>query len=224
MRYKVPAALIIISLLLSGCGFVELTDEESDIIAEYAAAKLLEDSYYYQSKYIENETTTAEPETTAVQEPETTEGEAEPETTEEVSPYLNSLFSIKGVDVAFKGYKVTDEYPDDEDALFSFEPEAGHDFLVAEFSLINNGAEDVTVNTIDSEEIYRITVNTSYKCNNYATLLLNDITRLDNVTIKAGESYDAVLVFMITNDASSKMTTAVISSALGTSAETLKIL
>ena len=208
MRKKVTGVIVsaLIACLMAGCTkATELTEEQNDIIAQYAANIIIEKSFDYDKRYKERPSQ----EETASSE-ETSDGETTPDSTETVpeetttaSPQENSIFTsalgINNVTVAYKGYNVTKEYPDNEDALFTFGAQEGYSFVVLNLTINNNGAQAVNINTYNEKPIYKIKVNNK-TYNNYANLMHNDISGLQDITIAAGSSYDAILVFMVEDE------------------------
>lgn len=200
MKKKLLIVTVISLFFLTGCAkAIEMTDEQNDMVAEYAAGVLIRRSYSYKLKYpnINTERPTEEPTTPEVPviDPidETT---PENETNPNESKYkLGEILGISPVEVTYKEYKVLDEYPDDPDAIFTFEAEEGYKLIVLEFNLHNPTEEAVTVNTAKSGFVFKADINEE-RFNNYANLMLNDITNLNNVVIGAGEDYKGILVFV----------------------------
>lgn len=202
MKRKIAAiaAMLFGSAFLTGCG-VTLTSKQNDLAAEYVAGLLVQRSFFYENKYIEPDTEPTQEETpTAVINPETESGN---ETEEPTTEAVNDVYDISGtlnilpVVIRYTGYKNVKEYPDDEDAMFSFTAEEGYKFIVAEFNLCNETDEAVTINSKESDAVFRLTINDTYRYNSYGTLLLNDISNIENVTIEAGGIYEATAVFMV---------------------------
>lgn len=210
MKKRLIAVIIICMFIFTGCTrAIELTEEQNELVAEYAAGVLVKNSYTYKTKYAEfgrnpNSGTEEETET-----PSETETETEkPQDTDDVNngalAYASKALGIEPVEVTYKSYKVVDEYPDDEDALFTVIPEPGYKFVVVLFNLHNPGDKAVTLNTAENSTIFKATINKA-SVNNFATLLLNDITALSDVTIEAGADYEGVVMFMISEDAAEGM-------------------
>lgn len=211
-------------LLLTGCaGGVQLSDEQNKIVAEYAADILAKRSYVYLSKYVDLkerytiENTTPTEETTTESTLQTTTNSSDIDTptkrptsgddpsTEPTTEDPNSVFDLvkvfglNKVLIEYKDYKVVSEYPDDPDALFSFEPEEGYKLIVLEFDMYNNSDDAIVVNTKSSNKIFKARIDNK-SCNNYANLMFNDISNLENVKIESHEHYNAVLFFMVEDE------------------------
>ncbi|MCM1308391.1 MAG: hypothetical protein NC223_07310 [Butyrivibrio sp.] len=200
MKKKLLIVTILSMFFLTGCAkAIEMTDEQSDMVAEYAAGALIRRSYSYKLKYpnINTEKPSEEPTVPEVPAIDPTD-ETKPEETAPVGAgsRLGELLGILPVEVSYTGYKVLKEYPDDADAIFTFEAEEGYEFIVLEFSLHNPGSEEVTVNTAKNGLVFKADINEK-RSNNYANLMLNDISNLNDVVIGAGEDFKGILVFMV---------------------------
>lgn len=186
----------------TGCAkVIEMTDEQNDMVAEYAAGVLIQRSYSYKLKYPNVSTDVPTTEETKPSEKETTASDSQEEsTTVDNSVPDKKLFGevlgVAPVELTYNDYKIVDEYPDDPDAMLSFQPQDGCKFIILEFTLHNPTEDSLTVNTAKSKPVFRATIDKK-RCNNYANLMLNDITNLDDVTIKAGEDYEGILIFMV---------------------------
>lgn len=208
---RIIIPVILLCLMLSGCAnSVNLSSEQSDIVAEYAAGVLLKYSYDYKSRYkdlgndIINEPETKEPETDPDTQPETTPAGNDETTSGNDNNNTNNWNISKDLGlgdllVEYKDYVITQEYPDDSSAMFSFTAQEGYTFIVFNFNLTNKGTEDVLCNNSDDKSVIALNLNgnTYY---NYANLMFNDITNLKDVTIKAGETQNGILVFMVPED------------------------
>ena len=229
MKKRVLAvASIIMMFCVTGCAKgPNLTTDENNMIAEYVAGVMLQHSYVYQDKYSDlnlpdipniedpTEEVTEEPTEEITEEPteddtgaEKPSRDSEPETTEPETEMPVSdnwdeaaeSLGLKPLKIKYNSYVITKEYPDDEDSWFTFEAEPGYTFVVGEFTLTNGTATDVTINNSDLKPVVRLVINDDKGFNNYGNLMLNDMTNMKNVTIKAGESYEAIIVFMVGDD------------------------
>lgn len=189
-------AILVMATCMAGCTKAkELTEEENNMVAQYAANMIIERSYKYQNKYPELQTSSDEEQTSSEAEQETTIQETETALEQESSMFTAAL-NIDDVSAKYKGYKVVKEYPDHEDALFTFEAQSGYSFVVFNIEITNDSTEKIILNTAKDSTIYKIKIN-NRNYNNYANLLLNDISGLNDVEIEASGVYDAVLVFMV---------------------------
>ena len=123
-------------------------------------------------------------------------GEPETEAPEELN--LTEVFGTHPVEVSYVDYLVCDSYDVDPDGFFEIVPEKGNAFLVLNFTLNNRSFVKQTVSTGSEEIIVRLTVNDEEKYNNYdASMLMNDLTSLKEVTLESKEVYNAVIIYMI---------------------------
>ena len=231
--------LIPCAAILTGCtaGYV-LTEEQNEMIAQYVAGEVYKHTYAFQNKYpdygltYEEEITEAE---TAVIDPEEVNVEtlpqetkenasevasetAEPETEKDTSPVksgttydLEEALDLNGLTLTYESYEIVDEYPNDENAWFTFSPQEGYRFLIVNFKLSNPGTERITVNTTDQHPVFRVTFEDETYTSNYTNLMDNDLSNLSDVAVEVGESYDCILVFMILDAYAEDMGTVTIS-------------
>lgn len=199
MKKKLLIVTILSLFIFTGCAkAIEMTDEQSKMVAEYAAGALIRRSYSYKLKYPDYNTQKPNEEPTTPEVPviNPTDATSPEETTAAESKYkLGELLGISPIEVTYKEYKVLDEYPDDPGAVFTFEAEEGYKFIIMEFNLHNPTGEAVTVNTAKAAPVLKADINDT-RYNNYANLMLNDITNLKDVVIEPGEDYEGILVFM----------------------------
>lgn len=207
---RITIPVILSCLILSGCAnSIKLSSEHSDIIAEYAAGALLKYSYDYKSRYkdlgndVVYEPETESPTTEPATQPATTPGNNEETTSGNDNTNnwnISKDLGLGELTIEYKKYVITSEYPNDSSAMFSFTAQEGYTFIVFNFDITNKGTQDVLCNNSDDEKVVTLNLNGNTYYNNYANLMLNDITYLKNVTIKAGETQDGILVFMVPED------------------------
>ena len=215
--------------MFCGCGLfsqLNLTEEESELIAEYAAGLLRK--YDTNSKLkefadVEEEPVSEEvPET--VEEPmeEVTEapveldffditegitdtdsaGEPVYENETEVSTSsISELVNTPDCDISYLGYELCDKYPDnaDNEWLMSMAAADGKKLCVLDFEITGDSGGDVVCNILDSGKSFRLIVNGSDKINESVTVLMDSFSQFNEV-IPAGESKKAVLIFELDNE------------------------
>ncbi len=201
--------MIVCTLSLTGCTTgVDLNDEQNNLVAEYAAGVLVNHSYKFQNKYAQEETTTQTPvinpsdEATTPADGETTAVQTDPTLFD-----CAGKLGMGGVSIHYSSYITTKEYPENEDALFTFAAEDGYELIVVSFTINNPTAADIVLNTYAGKPVFRAVINGRAQYNNYGNLLLNDISNLKDVTIKAGDNYNAVLVFMVEEQTATSINT-----------------
>ncbi len=199
-------------LSLTGCADIKnLSEEQENEIAEYAAGVLLQNSDKYPYRLItkkEKEVTetptpmpaTPTPTSAAAQASDAPQ-ESQPEQTaaapedskKEVS--LDDLYHLKDVSILYTSYRLADKYGSSQ-----IRAEQGKKLLVAEFSLKNNSGAKKKVKLIDRRKItYQLNVDgTTYSPQ--ISLLENQLDYLETVIAK-GKSQKAVLVFQVDKNA-----------------------
>lgn len=215
MKKKIwGVAIAATAVLCTGCAKVpDMTTEQNNAVAEYAASVLVSRSYSYRARYVDDLEPLTEPATENESETETeapsivpveeSSSAGESETTAEFN--IAKDMGLDSVKVSYESYKIVDEYPDDPEALFSFEPQEGCKFLVVSLKVHNPTEETITLNNTSSDNIIKLTIGKK-RCNNYANLLTNDITRLKDVKIEPGADYESVVVFMVGDEILDEMT------------------
>lgn len=231
MRKLTIAVLCVIGVFaLSGCGDkVSLTNEQNDMIAEYVAGVLLEHSYDNEWKYtklnssrVANKVTG----TTAATTPNTTGQKATTaSSTKEATITASSLteaLGLSSVDVSYKNISIGDRYPTEAYAV-CVPADSGCKVVAVEFTIKNTGTSVYTATTKSSGVSMNLKLGDgTYK--QYKSMLKNDISSLDNISIKAGESYTAVAVFQVPAESAVKSSAMELDVLLGSQkVETIKL-
>lgn len=218
---KVLGLLAMSAILLTGCvdSMPDLTAEQSDMIAEYAAGLLLKYSPNYDYKIVSEEEVAAakaaeqeeleeetqtqneadapsvenipETEKAAEGENETKLSEAEAILTADEVDFAAEL-GMDDVVIRYQSFELCDSYPQDSSG-FSVDAAQGKKLLVVHFDIEGAGQEDVDCNLFDWNLKLRMTINETDSAMALSTLLGNDLaTYID--TIPAGETVDVVAV------------------------------
>ena len=200
------------ALLTAGCGEMpDLTQEETDLIAEYAAGMLLKydrdinrlvDTSMYEEE-VEEEVILPE------EEEEPTETEEEESTSvvdvsqdEETEPTVSSVeqyYGVPNVMITYTGYEVSDSYPpssEGEDLVFSMEASSGTQLLVLKFNAQNLSGEDQNLNMLGYGARFRVSVNGESSKGALATMLVNDMQTYNDV-IPANSAVELVSIVEI---------------------------
>lgn len=220
---KILGIFAMTAALLTGCAdaMPTLTQEESDMIAEYAAGLLLKYSSNYDYRLVDEETIAAaiqaaeleqalleasqeqengEEESTEPENPETAASETEstePETeeavtiTEDLDADLAQLLGIEGISMQYQSYGVYDSYPESSKG-FSVDAAQGKKLLVVRFDIENTAAEEVYCNLFDYSLRIRFQINGASE-SALTTMLPNDIGSYME-TLPAGEIREIVAV------------------------------
>ena len=211
-KVSVLLCALTVALLTAGCGEMpDLTQEETDLIAEYAAGMLLKydrdinrlvDTSMYEEE-VEEEVILPE------EEEEPTETEEEESTAvvdvsqdEETEPAVSSLeqyYGVPNVIITYTGYEVAESYPpslEGEDLVFSMEASAGTQLLVLKFNAQNLSGEDQVLNMLGYGARFRVSVNGESSKGALATMLVNDMQTYNDV-IPASSAVELVSIVEI---------------------------
>ena len=206
-----------VACALTACGdaMPELTEEENEIITEYAVGLLLKYDKYHESRLVdlaayEEEQDSIEeemPEEEIIEEVEENKEEPTGENTEIIeapeAPVISSIeefYGIQGFSFRYTGYELLNEYPEiaenEADAFFAMQATAGTQLLVLKFQVTNNSGTDQQLNTLNYGMRSRITVNDEAPKNVLSTLLLNDLQTFSG-TLAANDSTELVAIIEV---------------------------
>ena len=209
MRKRLCVALCAATVLLTGCGAVELTDRESDLIAEYAATVLLKHSATYQPKLqdyvVEVETTTISstlpsPDLSETQSGQT--GQNKPNASVSTEAPAKSLPEALGIaqhgfGIEYAGYEVVQKYTDARPPQLSIQvKDSNQRYLVLKFQITNQSEEEKECDILSKKRSYRCRVNDTERFGSQMTMLLDDLSTFKE-TFSAKETKQAVLIFQI---------------------------
>jgi hypothetical protein len=223
MRKKclAAAAIAVLSLQVTGCGAINLTTQERNVIAEYIANILLkhdktyEPTLQYTTEEEVKEETKAKEETkeekktktkktakTETTQTETDSTDAENTDSEESYVSLSSIYN-SGLKVSSSGCSFYQTYPKNQKAVLPIEASSGNTICVVKLKVKNTTSSAKKINFIKNSASYRLEVNDGDTYSAEPSLLINDIQYLD-VTLKSGGSYDAVVAFEVPKSAKKK--------------------
>ena len=207
--------ILVMSLFLTGCiQEYEVTEEQSNAIAEYMASMILKYDMSYHEALLPMEDILGETSSgidTSVDRSEDNYGNnasisdnsntVEVVTTDgTVSSYLSEIIGEPGSEVKYSDYKVVDSYPEDPvNEGFYLEYNKGYQYLVASFTVKNTTKSKQEINLIKSGIKYELNMNGTKTYEPALTLLENDLRYLD-LEIGAGKSEKVLLVFKIVSD------------------------
>lgn len=224
MRKLLLIIVLLCSVSLTGCvQLANLTEEESDIIADYSADTLLKFDKNYKGSLIDPEILNQNTMDENTTDSETTDQNTTDTTgTEEVS-HQNSSDSSNPVDsvnnsatndnqsnsvinlskelgngkfnISYFDYAIYDSYPG-ENNYFSLETSSDRQLLVVKFKIKNSTEKNQNLNLIQSGFKYTLEVDSNVNYNPKLTLLVNDMQYI-NMDISAGDTKEAVVVFDI---------------------------
>lgn len=209
------AGLSLMLCMLAGClEATPLTDEEMDVVAEYAASKLLKyDEKYntplYYAEELEERLTptpipTAKPKnpTSAPASGNNNSGSVpNPEINntpsyadQEVGRQLTELISMENISISCDGFEVMDSVVSSN--YFSLQAKEGSQYVVVSFTLHNNSDRNITFDASGRGLEYYIYVNTWDVSRVSLSLLENDLQYME-IPVPASGTAKAVLVFEI---------------------------
>ena len=177
---KIIGVLAISACMLTGCidSMPDMTEEQSELVAEYAADMLLKYSPNYHYRIADKEeVASAETEMETSQEEETTQEESQPSqdlsqtgsgetvsvgaetSVEDGSEYdLAAFFGMDQFSIMYASCEITDAYPNAESGVgFSVTAPQGYNLLVLHFDVENLGEEAAQCDLFD--QISKVTVN-----------------------------------------------------------------
>lgn len=200
------------AFMMTGCGEMpELTQEESELISEYAVGVLLKYDTAYNNRLVDTPADDPAEEETELPEEENPEEEPEPEMEEpaevvdvsqdekEAQPMVSSVeeyYGIPNVMISYTGYELTDSYPPSEEGavpVFSMDASAGTQLLVLKFNVQNTSGQDQQMNMLGYGATFRVSVNGEASKGALATMLVNDMQTYDDV-IPANTSVEMVSI------------------------------
>lgn len=207
------------AVLMTGCGSVipDLTEEETEIISDYAAGvllkydriskgRLLDVSEYEEEKSKKEEWERALAE--AAEQPVEEESVPEEGRTDDtevidvsqdgeaaVPSTIEEFYGIQGITFQYTGYELADSYPSgtEEEVFFAMDATEGMQLLVLKFTASNGSQADQTLNMLEHGARFRISVNGGSGENALSTMLLNDLQTYNNV-IPAGSDVELVSI------------------------------
>ncbi|MGN0326882.1 MAG: hypothetical protein ACI4DW_11255 [Lachnospiraceae bacterium] len=208
-------------LLLTGCTdtIPEMTEEQQNMVTEYAAELLLKyDANYHNSILTEEESSKAEEELIrdaqlqvlineqrerqAQQNQETgnddTEGDSSSETAEPVYTDIDSFLGLSNaVEIEYTGYLVCDSYPENTEMNdwqgVARATSANNKLVVFSFGVTNVSGSDYLFDMASIDTRFSFKINNSITKSSLTTLLSNDF-KMYRDTIPAGGTVDVVLI------------------------------
>lgn len=203
-----------IACALTGCGDTvpELTQEENDIITEYAVGLLLKYDKYHSSHLVDltayeeeqdsakaeeiEEENNVEPEE-ILDEPSVDNAEVVDVSEEYSASSIEEFYGIEGFSFQYTGYELKNEYPevaqDSAEAFFAMQATPGTQLLVLKFQAVNNSGMERELNMINCGMKSRVSVNGESSKSVLSTMLLNDIQTYKG-TIEANASTELVAI------------------------------
>lgn len=197
----VVLSVVVMSGVLSGCAnSVELSENEQNLVAEYAAQVVLKHDKNYISRLEKVTTAKTESETTKSTDKTDSTSESETVVSKENETIKENNFSdaigFESLDVKYTGFVLCDSYPQTGDLTFKLNSENNTKLLVLKFNVANNTSSPVTVKMMSADTLITLNVNGTDSYKALLTLLLDGLNTF-NGTLQAGEDKEQVLVFQI---------------------------
>lgn len=214
------AFLLITALTFGGCGgdYPDLSDEQVERAGEYAAMMLLKYDSLNRSRLMsvesmQKEEARREAWAKAVREgqkqskeEEKEESQSDPsgnqsdpikviDNTVTVAGLSDGILLPPGVEIGYKGYAFLDQYPEGNSG-FAVTAGSGNKLLLLKFSLSNENDGSESINLMEQDISYVITVNGSYSRRSLITLLEDDLSSYVG-KLMPGESTELVLVIEV---------------------------
>lgn len=203
-----------VSFILSGCSgdMPELTEEENEIITEYAVGLLLKYDKYYNSRLVDlsayeeqQDIEQSEPEESNIPEepmPEDNDelSQSNPEVVDasEQASTIEEFYGIEGFSFQYTGCDLKSEYPDmaedSADAYFAVQATPGTQLLILKFQVNNYSGTDRELDMLSYGLRTRVAVNGESSKSTLSTMLLNDLRTYKGVV---GENGSTELVAII---------------------------
>lgn len=198
-RMNVLLCSVAAAFLMTGCGEMpDLTQEETELISEYAVGVLLKYDRAYNNRLVDTSAYDLAEEETEPSEEEIQEEEPEPEVEEpaevvdvsqdeEVQPAISSVeeyYGIPNLAISYTGYEVADSYPPSEEGavpVFSMDASPGTQLLVLKFNVQNTSGQDQQMDMLGYGATFRVSVNGEASKGALATMLVNDMQTYDDV-------------------------------------------
>ena len=203
---------IMAAALISGCGaqMPDLTQEETDLISEYAVGILLKYDKYHKSRLVDTleydevaeEIPEESEEEVSVEEPESPTSDAEVvDVSQDVEPSappatIEEYYGIQGITFQYVGYDLTQSYPSSADGaalFFAMDATDGSQLLVLRFMATNVSSTDQTLNMLGIGARFRVSVNGGSSQNVLTTMLLDDMQTYNDI-VPAGYSVELVSI------------------------------
>ena len=212
------------AILMTGCGSVmpDLTEEETEIISEYAAGVLLKYDRVHGGRLMseaeyeaeENKKAEREAAASAAEQQNEEEAAAEESAAEEstatdtavvdvsqdaevaVPSTIEEYYDIQDITFQYTGYELTDSYPsgnEGDNVFFAMDATEGMQLLVLKFTATNVSSADQTLDMIGYGARFKVSVNGGSGENALSTMLLNDLQNYKDV-IPAGTGTELVSI------------------------------
>lgn len=222
-RFFLLSLLLISGVLFTGCTKVQdLSEDETKLIAEYAAGVLLKYDTHYRDRIDEGDKAleqqssqepSSEVEENTQQEvttqadtaneqsaPKETDGRTEETASMGTENDIAKIAGIEGVSITYRDYQIADEYPaaEGESEAVALETQDGYQLLILRFKVVSTSESPIDVSLLDKSIGYQLICNGSLTAEPMLTILTEDLGTLD-ITVEPNEEQEAVLVFQVSD-------------------------
>lgn len=210
---KASVMIVCMTVLLTGCAesIPDMTEEQSAMVAEYAAGLLLKYDKNYSGalpeivEVLPEEEIESAPEEQVEESSETEEsisdGQDSPTTGagENIVMDIDEFLGLSGVDITYIGYELSESYTEGESIAFSLDATPGNLLLIAKFNMTNNNSEDTEINILGRDIRFRLVPDPGGRKPVLYTMLLNDLSIYKGI-IPAGTTEQVILVSEISQE------------------------
>lgn len=205
---KLAALMAASAVLLGGCGEApyELTEQESNIIANYAAHIVMKYDLNQKEglQYVKMDSADAgEPAGDSEQEitddtgasggTEVADGDVS-QTDGEVQMTLQDLFGTDTLNVEYSGYELSANYTEND--YYVLNAQAGKQYLVLHIAVTNNGDAEETVDNLSKNATFEVNFDGTVHAVSELTVLMEDFSTYQE-TVGVAETADTVLLFQV---------------------------
>ncbi|MCM1126723.1 MAG: hypothetical protein NC429_09645 [Lachnospiraceae bacterium] len=221
MKHSWIKTLIIgtVGICLTGCGnaIPEMTEQQQELVVEFAAGELLKFDQKHVTKLVPVEMIEEEesvPEEAPAEAPVSEEEKQEPaesegipadeatviDQTEEAPKSVDEFLGLEGVSITYTGHEIADSYPTEmsDDVFFFMSATENNKLLVLKFQVENVSGVETVLDLAKGQTRYKIAVN-GVEQNALTTMLLNDMAYYQG-TLAAGESIELVVVGEVSSE------------------------
>lgn len=194
MKKKLSIVFAVIMMLsFSGCAkVIALTENEENLIAQYASYTMIKHSRYNDSLLLSKEDLLK-----AEQREEEYKKNSTSTTTIGDPVTLSDAIGIKGLEFTYQGHDVLDEY---SESIVTLGDRAGKKYVFLNFTLSNTSGENKTIDMITAKAKFKATINGSTVAH-LPTLLPSDLATFNKKTvISAGAKKNVFIVFEVSDD------------------------
>lgn len=202
MKKKLSIVFAVIMMLsFSGCAkVIALTENEENLIAQYASYTMIKHSRYNDSLLLSKEDLLKAEQREEEYKKKAEEKKQQSETDKNKigDPVtLSDAIGIKGLEFTYQGHDVLDEY---SESIVTLGDRAGKKYVFLNFTLSNTSGENKTIDMITAKAKFKATINGSTVAH-LPTLLPSDLATFNKKTvISAGAKKNVFIVFEVSDD------------------------